>query len=244
MNQETIPNGSAQLPDEEKLQKKTNNRILWILLGTVTLLLLAAGIILFCLTRPTPVSGIEFAAAELVLKEGQSAVPAYTIFPGDAAPEDLQWKTTNRSVATVSKGMITAHFEGSCMISVTSASGAKDTLTVKVEAPIVEAEAPVIGQWLLFAVAEEENIRYYYSIEASLVVRENRTGAFSFEGQEYEIEDWRYSGQEKTYTVYNWVADDLQSGFYYCRDGTSPYDRCLILPLSDGRTLIFHKEAE
>lgn len=244
MNQDNLTQEAVETPVEEKTPQKENNKILWILLAAFTLLLMAGGIVLLCLTRPTPIESIQFAATELVLKEGQSALPAYTVAPLDAAVEDLQWKTTNRSVATVTNGLITAHSEGSCMISVSSDSGAKDTLTVKVEAPILEEEAPAVGNWQLFAMAEGEQIRYFYSIEASLFVRENRTASFTYEEREYIIEDWRYGGKEGSYTLFTCESDDLQSGFYYCRDGTSPYDRCLIIPLPEGKTLIFHRENE
>ena len=241
MNQENQTREALQTAPEKQ---KKNNRILLILLGALTLLLLAGGIVLFCLTRPASIDAITFAATELVLKEGQSALPAYTITPAEAGAEELQWKTTNRSVATVSNGLITAHSEGSCMISVTSESGAKDTLTVKVEAPILEPEAPVIGDWRLFAVAEGDQIRYFYSIEATLFLRENRSASLHYEDRSYEIEDWRYDRQEKNYTIFRWDEEALPNGFYYCRDGTSPYDRCLIIPLPEGETLIFHRENE
>ena len=108
----------------------------------------------------------------------------------------------------------------------------------------LEPEAPVVGDWRLFAVAEGNQIRYFYSIEATLFLRENRSASLSYEGKTYVIEDWRYDRQEKNYTVFRWDAEELPDGFYYCRDGTSPYDRCLIIPLPEGETLIFHRENE
>ncbi|MBQ4564896.1 MAG: Ig-like domain-containing protein [Oscillospiraceae bacterium] len=235
---------ATQTQTSEKLPKQKNNRILWILLVIFSVLLLAGGIILYCLTRPVPIREISFAATELVLKEGQSALPAYTISPADSGEEELRWKTTNRSVATVFNGVITAHSEGSCMISVTSESGAKDTLTIKVEAPILEEEAPVIGAWRLFAMVEGEQLQHFYSIEASLFLYENRSGSYSYEGVDYDIKDWRFNGTEGNYTHFRCEGDGVEKGFYYCRDGSSPYDRCLILTLPDGRTLIFHRENE
>lgn len=245
--EEVLPEKQAPRKEKarrkEKTPKKQNNRILWILLGLFAALLVIGGIVLLCLSRPAPIESITFAATDLVLKEGQSALPSFTIAPADAGEENLQWKTTNRSVATVSNGMIVAHKEGSCMISVTSESGAKDTLNVKVEAPLTPEEEPAVGAWRLFAVAEGEQLRYYYSIEASLFVYENHTGSFTFDGVEYEVKDWRYDGKESTYTLFRCQGDGLERGFYYCRDGSSSYDRCLIIPL-EGKTLIFHKENE
>ncbi len=235
--------GRKKTHREEKKPKKQNNKVLWILLCVCTALLAIGGILLLVLSRPTPIRSITFAATDLVLKEGQSALPSFTISPADAGEENLQWKTTNRSVATVSNGMIVAHKEGSCMISVTSESGAKDTLNVKVEAPLTPEEEPVVGAWRLFAVAEGEQLRYYYSIEASLFIYENHTGYFTFDGVEYDVKDWRYDGKESTYSLFRCQGDGLERGFYYCRDGSSPYDRCLIIPL-EGKTLIFHRENE
>lgn len=224
----------------QKSEKKKKFKLL-LAIGLLVLLLIAALVTLLMLSRPVPVETVSFAESQLILKEGQSAMPACSLLPVDATQRTLRWRSSNRSVATVENGIITAHAEGSCMISVTAESGAKDTLTVKVEAPLVEAEMPVIGDWSLFAMAEGEQIRYFYSIEPSLFILENRTASFSYEGTSYALEDWRYGEQEGSFTVFTCEGDGLQGSFYYCLDGTSPYDRCLILPLEDGKTLIFHK---
>ena len=206
------------------------------------LLLLLGGLItILVLNRPIPVKSLSLPQQDLVLKVGQSAVPACIILPEDATERNLRWKSSNRSIATAANGVITGVSEGSCLISVTADSGAKATLTVKVEEPIIEPEEPAIGEWSLFAMVQNEAIRYYYSIEPSLWIRENRSGELVYGEQQFIVEDWRYDGQEAGYTVFTCTGDGLSPAFYYCQDGSSPYDRCLVLPLPDGKTLIFHK---
>ena len=54
----------TQTQPSEKLPKQKNNRILWILLGLFSALLLAGGIIIYCLKRPVPIREISFAAKD------------------------------------------------------------------------------------------------------------------------------------------------------------------------------------
>lgn len=242
MNKEIVP-PEAECSEPASVKQSFVRKHLGLLLPiALGLLLLLGGLItILVLNRPIPVDSLSLPQQELVLKVGQSAVPACIILPEDATERTLRWKSSNRSIATAADGVITGISEGSCLISVTAESGAKATLNVKVEEPIIETEKPVLGEWSLFAMVQSESIRYYYSIEPSLWIRENRSGELTYGELTFAIEDWRYGGQEAGYTVFSCTGDGLSTSFYYCQDGSSPYDRCLILPLTDGKTLIFHK---
>lgn len=240
---ELTPQSEPELSENPSVKRSffRTYPVLLLAMALSVLLLLGGFLTIWILNRPVPVTGLSFTEHQLVLKVGQSAMPACAILPEDATERNLRWKSSNRSIATVVDGVITGQSEGSCLISVTADSGAKATLNIKVEEPITEQEDPVLGQWSLFAMAQGESIQYYYSIEPTLWIHENRTGEVTYDGQSFAIEDWRYSGQEAGYTVFSCTGDGISTAFYYCQDGSSPYDRCLILPLADGKTLIFHK---
>ena len=232
---------SIQEAEPKKKRKKKVSKKQWIAIFGFALLLVAAAVVLLVLMRPVPITHISFTQEELVLKEGDSLTAEIRFEPADATEGNLTWKTSNRGVAVVEDGVITGIGEGSCLISVTAESGVKDTVSVKVEAPMTEAEQPLVGSWALFALVEGEKLRYSYGAEPILFMQENRTASLHYEGGDYTLEDWRHEGREGSYESFSCEGADLIEKLYFCLDSASPYDNCLLLLLEDGRLLIFHK---
>lgn len=74
-------------------------------------------------TSSIDVEEIKFGDSEVTLEAGTSYVPILAISPLNATNKTLVWASSNNSVATVSeKGVITAVGEGTCYVTVSSAS--------------------------------------------------------------------------------------------------------------------------
>lgn len=111
--------------------QKTNTRKkkLPIILGAVAVAIVA----LILLLKGPSVEEIVLSKSSVELKVGDSTSVTYTIAPDKAGDADVAWKSSNESVATVTKsGKITGKGDGSCTITV-SAGGKSDSLTVTVK---------------------------------------------------------------------------------------------------------------
>ena len=82
---------------------------------------------------PIAVEGLELNLTTLSMKVGESKTLTVTITPADAENQAVKWSSSNKSVASVEDGEITAHKAGETTISVTSVDGgfrASCTVTV------------------------------------------------------------------------------------------------------------------
>lgn len=112
---------------ESKKKKKTK---LPIILGAVAVVIVVLLVVL--LSGPS-VEEIQLSKSSVELRTGDTTSVSYTITPEKAEDVDVTWKSSNESVATVSKsGKITGKGAGSCTITVT-AGGKSDTVKVTVK---------------------------------------------------------------------------------------------------------------
>ncbi len=230
-------------PKEKKTKaQRLRRRKLWLIGTGLGLLLIAVGVVLWIFLRPIPIQNLVFDGESLSLKVGESQLLGYTYAPEDATKTALSFKSSNRSVATVQNGVLTAVGEGTCYISVTAESGAKDTLHVTVEAPLTEKEALLVGDWVFFALQEEGKLRYVYSESGSLRLSEDRSGSLTYGKTDCVFPDWRY---QEALTGYDGYAVRTEDGeeltMYYCTDTASAYEGCLMVSLPEGELLLFHR---
>ncbi|MCQ2168151.1 MAG: Ig-like domain-containing protein [Bacteroidales bacterium] len=91
------------------------------------------------ITVKTPVSGISLDVKKLELTIGETYLLQATIIPDNAGNKELEWKSTDESVASVnSSGEVTAISTGTAAITVTTKDGGKSAtcvVTVKSETP-------------------------------------------------------------------------------------------------------------
>ncbi len=70
-----------------------------------------------------PVTGIRLSQPDLSMKLGETANLIATVTPANATNKIVTWKSSNKSVATVSEGVVTAKSVGTATITVTTADG-------------------------------------------------------------------------------------------------------------------------
>lgn len=100
-----------------------------------------------------PVTGIQLDRTSAELTVGRSITLNPTIFPDNAAVWDVEWETSDSSVATVSDGKVTALKAGTATITATTVDGgysASCRVTVKSSAPVF-SDVPS-GVWYYDAV--------------------------------------------------------------------------------------------
>lgn len=113
------------------VQKKNTKKkaLLPAILGGVAVLVL----LLVLLLKGPSVDEIMLSKSSLEMRTGDTTTVSYTISPDKASDVEVEWKSSNTSVATVSSsGKITAKGEGTCTITVT-AGGKSDKLSITVK---------------------------------------------------------------------------------------------------------------
>ena len=106
----------------------------------ITFLFLAVIMALFALAgckdgeEPTTnsVTSVEFDKQEITLKVGESMNINATVEPDELSDAKLTWKSSDKSVATVSRGLVTAVSEGQTVITAVSENGKLDSCIVTV----------------------------------------------------------------------------------------------------------------
>ena len=106
----------------------------------ITFLFLAVIMALFALAgckdgeEPTTnsVTRVEFDKQEITLKVGESVNINATVEPDELSDAKLTWKSSDKSVATVSRGLVTAVSEGQAVITAVSENGKLDSCIVTV----------------------------------------------------------------------------------------------------------------
>ncbi len=85
------------------------------------------------------VTKIRLSSTALTLQKGKTAALTATITPADATDKTLTWYTSDKTVATVKDGTVTAVGKGSCTVYAKSSNGKKGSCTVTVTetAPLV-----------------------------------------------------------------------------------------------------------
>jgi uncharacterized protein YjdB len=87
---------------------------------------------------PIEVTGVTFQSENISLVEGETQQVIYEVLPLDATNKNVDFSSSNEEVATISSsGLISAHKQGTSVITVTTADGSyMDSLTLTVNVPI------------------------------------------------------------------------------------------------------------
>lgn len=89
-------------------------------------------------SNTVPVTSVTLNRSSLSLEEGQNASLSATVCPDNATNKNVNWTSSNNSVATVSNGIVSAIAKGSATITATAADGSGKigtcTVTVKKKA--------------------------------------------------------------------------------------------------------------
>ena len=88
---------------------------------------------------PVSVSSVSLNTKTLSLNEGESSTLSYTVLPANATNKNVEWSTTNATIASIENGTVKAWNPGTATITVTTLDGSKkDTckVTVTKAAPI------------------------------------------------------------------------------------------------------------
>jgi hypothetical protein len=103
------------------------------------------------------VKGITLSQTALNLRPGGSETLAFTIFPGNAADQNVAWASSDETVATVSEtGLVTAGKPGSATVTVTARDGGEQAscaVTVSLSDPIT-VTGNVDGVWSKYSVIQ------------------------------------------------------------------------------------------
>lgn len=70
-----------------------------------------------------PVTGVKLGTSSVKLAVGKSKALTWTVSPSDATNKDVKWSSSDTSVVTVSKGVVTAKKAGSATVTVTTVDG-------------------------------------------------------------------------------------------------------------------------
>lgn len=223
-----------------KLLKKIQGKK-WLFWGSIGAVLVSVvALVLFLIFRPVPIETLRITRESITLKVGESCRINYGFTPSNATKTDLIWKSSNRSVATVLNGELTAVGEGSCYVSVKADSGVMDTVEIVVEAPLTTPESLLVGHWPLLAVWDGEKLQYVYREDAALTLHRNRTGTLLYNKKSITLSDWRGTEGIEGYDCYLIQTEDGAAlTMYYCTDSASSYAGCLIVTWDENTTLIF-----
>lgn len=85
-------------------------------------------------TVTVPSTGIALDRENLQILESETATLAVSFYPNDATDKNIVWKTSDRTVATVSDGTVTAVGAGTAVITATDNNGHSATCSVTVTA--------------------------------------------------------------------------------------------------------------
>ena len=92
-----------------------------------------------------PVTGVSLDKTTLSLTEGDTETLTATISPSNATNKNVKWSTSDKSVATVADGKVTAVKAGSATITVTTEDGSK-TASCKVTVKAKEVPTITVSQ--------------------------------------------------------------------------------------------------
>ena len=91
-----------------------------------------------------PVSSVTLNRTSATLKKGETLTLTATVSPADATDKTVTWSTSDRSVATVDNGVVTAVKGGTAIITAT-AGNKSATCTIVVESTTSDGESEDIG---------------------------------------------------------------------------------------------------
>lgn len=110
-----------------------------------------------------PVSSLSLDKTTITIKKGETETIIPTLSPNNATNKGLEWSSSNKNVATVENGVVTAIAKGTAIISATTKDGSNLTKTCAVtvvaddEEPSIDVEDTDITQY--------DNVVYVNSVE-------------------------------------------------------------------------------
>ena len=91
--------------------------------------------------EPTLAESIALDKTEVTLKATETTTLTVTILPETATNKDVEWKSSDESVATVENGVVTAHQVGTATITVSTTDGTNLSASCSVEVVATPAES-------------------------------------------------------------------------------------------------------
>lgn len=111
--------------------KKNNKKLIGIIVGAVAIVVVVAVILL--LSGGKKPEDIQLSKHTASVDVGSNIRLDYFISPDEASDAEVEWISSNESVARVSDGNVTGVSEGDCEITVRTKNGKKDRCTIVVE---------------------------------------------------------------------------------------------------------------
>lgn len=136
------------------------------------------------------VTGVSLDKTALTLTEGESATLAATVAPADAANKAVTWSTSDKNIATVADGKVTAVKPGKATITVKTADGNK-TATCAVT---VEAKPEIKPTSISIPATAELTIGGKQTLKAT-VLPENAVGTVTWKSSNDKIAKVSASGE-------------------------------------------------
>ena len=114
------------------------------------------------------VTSVNITKASTSIEKGEYETLQYAVWPSNATNKNVTWGSSNKTVATVTNGVVYAHEEGSTVISIKTEDGNKtDTCNVTVTAPSVDPPDPKNGEFYGGLVEGEDYTGYEFSKSTS-----------------------------------------------------------------------------
>ena len=102
--------------------------------------------------EPTPAESIALDKTEITLKATETTTLTATILPETTTIKDVEWKSSDESVATVENGVVTAHQVGTATITATTTDGTNHSASCEVTVEPTLAEEIVLEPYEIVAI--------------------------------------------------------------------------------------------
>ena len=92
------------------------------------------------LTVTQPVTDLALGASSASIDKGQKLTLSLILLPIDATDRDIEWSSSDKSVASVSRGTVSARKAGTCVITATAESGVSASCIITVTQPVTSVD--------------------------------------------------------------------------------------------------------
>ena len=116
-------------------------------------------------SEPVKVSSVAFKATPAPLEVGASYTFEVTVLPEDAENKDVTWDSSNKSVATVSRGEVTTLAVGKTTISATASDGSGKKAEFEVTVSEIQPPAPFATITSDLSFTEVNEIKYSEAVD-------------------------------------------------------------------------------
>ena len=94
------------------------------------------------ITVKQPVTSVILSETFVTLDKDKKLTLTASLLPLDATDKDVEWKSSDKKIASVSRGTVSARKAGTCVITATSENGVSASCTVVVTQPVTEVRLP------------------------------------------------------------------------------------------------------